>query len=85
MNPSSESAPLQDAAPSGRDTPTRARRRRIGFYIALVGMTFLLPMMFCAVFIAEARGLFALLALLSWIVWKVGRTMIKLNSPEELR
>jgi hypothetical protein len=69
----------------GNDTPQRARRRHVGAWIAIIGIIFLVPMMVCAVFIAEGRGLFALLALTSWIVWKIGRTIIKFNSPGELR
>jgi len=84
MTPSSEQLAMTEDQ-TGTDTPERLHRRWIGMWISIVGIVVLVPMMACAVFIAEGRGLFALAALGAWIVWKVGRTMIKLNSPEEIR
>ncbi len=83
MNPSQ-----QDVSPAtsvgGRDTPAMAARRRIGFIVSIAGIVPLVPLMLGAVFIEDYRGIFALAALASWVVWKVGRTMMKLNSPENL-
>jgi hypothetical protein len=66
------------------DTPLRASRRQTGLYISIVGIAALVPLMLCAIFVEQSRGLFALSALLAWVVWKVGRTIMKLNSPAEL-
>jgi hypothetical protein len=83
MNPTQgNTSPVSSVA--SRDTPAMAARRRIGFIISMIGIVPLVPLMLGAVFIEDYRGIFALSALGSWIVWKVGRTMMKLNSPEDL-
>jgi hypothetical protein len=76
-------SPNQAPATQG-DTPLRAHRRQIGLMISIVGIAALVPLMLCAIFFEQSRGLFALSALLAWVVWKVGRTIMKFNSPAEL-
>jgi hypothetical protein len=72
------------ASIASRDTPTMAARRRLGHIISIIGIVLLVPLMVSAVLVEDYRGIFALSALASWVVWKTGRTMIKLNSPEDL-
>ena len=83
MNPSQQS-PSPVTSIASRDTPTMAARRRMGLIISIVGIVPLVPLMVGAVLVEDYRGIFALSALASWVVWKVGRTMMKLNSPDDL-
>lgn len=72
----------QATAPAGEAASRhRTALYRAGFWIAAAGIGLFLPMLVLAIVSNDWRIVAALSTLGSWVVWKIGRTLMKLNAP----
>lgn len=65
--------------------PTRPRNEAVwhrGVLLSAIGLACFLPAVAVAVFSESLRLYAALSTLLFWIVWKIGRTLMKINSGD---
>ncbi|MBX3728743.1 MAG: hypothetical protein KF858_06125 [Candidatus Sumerlaeia bacterium] len=67
-------------APPATDGNPAARRR--GTVIAVIGLAGFIPALLAAVFLADWRFPAALVMLAFWVVWKIGRTIVKVSSGD---
>lgn len=73
------------SAPPAPIDPARERLRaqlhRWGLIIAIVGIALFVPLLATAALVQPWRIPAAFATLGAWVVWKIGRAMMKLNAP----
>lgn len=74
-------APAHDVGTSNPESDRhRAALRRLGLWIAVGGFALFVPMLATAALLPEWRIPAAFATLGAWVVWKIGRAMMKLNA-----
>lgn len=65
--------------PATADEPKRQSRRRLGMALEFVGLGGVLPALTVTVFVDEWRIAAAIAFVCFWLVWFVGKTLVKVN------